>query len=170
MPSFRLHKLVITILNSEQAGAVPLSPVLYPQRPVKNMRATLPLLFIIAVTTGLSFAESREQTSLQQTSESGLTGWTQATHRHSSGAWMNGFLKIKTRKKEIKEFRAQYAFIIGWAFTRNDSCVVIQSQNSHGPYYWQLFDISTGKLLDEFFRSKADEFPLWVKDFTEPRK
>lgn len=97
-------------------------------------------------------------------------GWTVANFRHSKGAWMNRTLVMKTEQGNRKTFDAQYAFIVGWNFCRDDSCVVIQSQNAHGPYYWQLFDISSGKVLEEFYRSKTDDVPDWVIDFTVQRK
>jgi hypothetical protein len=132
------------------------------------MKVIISVFAFLIVTTVSLVAD--ENISLKQISPNGLTGWTRAASRHSSGAWMNRFLDIKTKNGDVKEFEAEYAFIIGWAFSRSDTCVVIQSQNAHGPYYWQIFDISTGKLLDEFYRSKADKFPEWAIDFTKQNK
>lgn len=62
-----------------------------------------------------------------------------------------------------------FGFIIGWAFSRADTAIVIQSQNSHGPYNWQLFDIASGEQLDEFFDIHK-KWPEWVIDFTNIQK
>ena len=121
----------------------------------------LVLIFAIAAYGG----EQPDQNSLQRKSTTGLEGWTHADFRHSKGAWMNDTLVVKTKKGKIKKFAAEYVFIVGWDFCRDDSCVVIQSVNAHGPCYWQLYDISSGKLLDSFYRSKADVFPEWVHQF-----
>ncbi len=110
-----------------------------------------------------------EKISLQQTAESGLSGWTEAVGRHSRGQWMNGVLKIQKGEDVIQTFRSNYGFIIGWAFSRGDTAIVIQSQNSHGPYYWQLFDIASGEQLDEFFDIHK-KWPEWVIDFTNTQK
>ena len=128
------------------------------------MRISLTAFFLLLAVFSCA-GEQPDQVSLHRTSKTGLQGWTHADHRHSSGTWMNSTLVIKTRQGKIKTFRSEYAFIIGWAFCHSDSCVVIQSQNAHGPYYWQLYDISSGKLLDDYYRSKADEFPEWAKQF-----
>ncbi len=107
--------------------------------------------------------------SLRQTSESGLSGWTEAGGRHSKGQWMNGLLKIQKDDDTVQTFHSQYGFIIGWAFSRGDTAVVVQSQNSHGPYYWQIFDIASGKQLEEFFDVQST-WPEWVIDFTGTQK
>jgi hypothetical protein len=78
---------------------------------------------------------------------------------------MNNSLVVETKQDHTKTFLSQYAFIVGWGFSRSNSCVVIQSQNAHGPYYWQLFDIASGELIDDFYRSKAETFPDWAEQF-----
>jgi len=133
------------------------------------MRWLFPLFFLMSVIS-VSAGSGECQISLRHKAGSGLEGWTEAKYRHSKGAWMNGTLAVRKEKGDIQLFQAQYAFIVGWDFCRNDTCVVIQSQNSHGPYYWQLFDLSTGKLKEDFFPYKADKFPDWVIDFTEQLK
>lgn len=105
--------------------------------------------------------------SLRRETLGGWKGWTEAHFRHSQGAWMNGTLVVQTGRDEIKKFRAGYGFIIGWDFCRDDLCVVVQSQNAHGPYLWQLFELSSGEELDQFYRSKTDRWPGWVRDFTD---
>jgi len=80
---------------------------------------------------------------------------------------MNSTLVVITKNRRIRTFRAEYAFIVGWDFCRDDSCVVIQSINAHGPFYWQLFDIASGKELESYFRSKADTIPEWVHLFVQ---
>jgi len=121
------------------------------------------VMFAIAAYGG----EQSDQIFLLRASTSGLEGWTRADSRHSKGAWMNRTLVVKTKQGNMKTFVAEYAFIVGWDFCRDDSCVVIQSQNAHGPYYWQLFDIPTSRLLDSFYRRKADKFPEWAHQFVK---
>ena len=123
----------------------------------------------ILLTASLAFGAD-EKISLRQESSRGISGWTEASHKHSSGQWMNGLLKVKNGEGKMKEFRAQYAFIIGWAVAQDGKAVVIQSQNSHGPYYWQLFEIDSGELLEEFFDVRRQPWPKWVIDFTGTQK
>jgi len=125
------------------------------------------MMLVVILATAAHGAEQSDQISLSRKSKSGLEGWTIADSRHSKGAWMNRTLVIKTKKGKKKTFPAEYAFIVGWDFCRADSGVVIQSQNAHGPYYWQLFDIPTGRLLDSFYRSKVDNFPEWAHQFAK---
>jgi hypothetical protein len=128
------------------------------------MRSSIILLFVMFGIAAYG-GDQADQISLPRQSTTGLEGWTRADYRHSNGSWMNRFLVVKTKKGKIKTFAAEYAFIVGWNFCRGDSCVVIQSENSHGPYYWQLFDVASGQLLDSFFAGKADTFPEWAHRF-----
>ena len=123
------------------------------------------MLLVLMLAIAAYGGEQPDQNSLPRKSTTGLEGWTHADYRHSKGAWMNSTLVVKTKNGKIKKFAAEYAFIVGWDYCYDDSCVVIQSQNAHGPFYWQLYDISSGKLLDSFYRSKADVFPEWVHQF-----
>ena len=86
---------------------------------------------------------------LPHLSKSGLVGWTYASGRHSRGMWMNGVLRIARHGKVIREIEAGYAFIEMWDFSDNDSCVVIQSRNSHGPALIRKVCLSSGQLLAE---------------------
>lgn len=133
------------------------------------MRPTLILLILTLAMAAYAGGQS-DQISLPRKSTTGLEGWTQAYFRHSKGAWMNGELVVKNLEGSTQTFRAGYAFIVGWDFCGDDSCVVVQSQNAHGPYCWQLFEIPTGALLEEYFRSKTENPPDWVIDFTDNQK
>ena len=128
------------------------------------MRIFITTLFLLSAV--LTYARERtDQISLQHKSATGMQGWTRSDHRNFSGAWMNSTLVIKTTQGRLKTFPSEYVFIVGWDFCNSDSCVVIQSINAHGPFYWQLYNIASGKLLDTYYRSKNDEFPKWVKQF-----
>lgn len=80
---------------------------------------------------------------------------------------MNGTLLLKTKTGKTLKLKALYAFIIAWEFYDADSRVIIQSQNAHGPYQWELFDIASGYLVDHYYRSKKGSHPEWVKSFLD---
>lgn len=102
---------------------------------------------------------------MRQVGATGLEGWTEAVGKHSRGEWMNSTLVVRAKNGETKKFRAGYAFIEAWGFMENDRFVVVRSRNAHGPARWEKFDFQSGKLVEEFFRSKDSKIPDWVKPF-----
>lgn len=104
--------------------------------------------------------------SMEQISKSGIRGWTVATAKNYQGAWMNSCLVVLGPNAKKTEFAAEYAFIDLWGFVDHDSAVVLRSIGARGPYRWQKFSLSSGKLLEDYFRSKnTDPVPSWVKPF-----
>jgi hypothetical protein len=100
---------------------------------------------------------------LPRLSKSGLVGWTYASGRHSRGMWMNSVLRIARDGKVIREIEAGYAFIEIWDFSDNDSCVVIQSRNIHGPALVRKVCISSGQVLAEGSDAPGDYD--WAKTY-----
>jgi hypothetical protein len=100
---------------------------------------------------------------LPRLSKSGLVGWTYASGRHSRGMWMNGVLRIARNGKVMREIEAGYAFIENWDFSNNDSCVVIQSRNSHGPALVRKVYIGSGQVLAEGSDAPGDY--EWAKTY-----
>ena len=104
-----------------------------------------------------------EQSSLDATSKTGLKGYTLAVSRHSQGEWMNNILIVTSQNNEKKKFQTSRAFIEKWAFSDNDTTVILKSMNAHGPAWIEKFNISTGDLIAECSGSKdLKDTPAWA--------
>jgi len=105
---------------------------------------------------------------MKQDGPNGLEGWTVGTGKNYRDEWMNSNLVVRTKGGKVVKFRAEYAFIDKWGFADNNQCVVIRSINAHGPFYWQKYEIKSGKLIADYYRSKDPEhIPAWVSPFLE---
>lgn len=135
----------------------------------KEMKTLLLTTLLCLLVVSTSHAE--EQTSLKQTSNDGIRGWTLATAKHSKGEWMNSTLVIVTKAKVEKKFRASRAFIEVWGLADSDTAVVVRSRNSHGPSWIEKFDIATGKLVAECQGSNyLKDTPKWAQPWCDKSK
>jgi len=104
-----------------------------------------------------------------QVSATGLVGWTRYTTRNYYGEPVNSILRVRFRDGTLKDFQ-HGPFIEEWAFTDNDTTVVIKSRGRHGPATYIKYSLSTQKVIDAVGRSTPyNDMPKWAQPFADDR-
>ena len=102
-------------------------------------------------------------------SPTGLVGWTRYTTRNHYGEPVNSILRVRFHDGTLKDFQ-HGPFIEEWAFTDDDTTVVIKSRGRHGPATYIKYDLRTRKVIDAVGRSALyHDMPNWAQPFADDR-
>ena len=109
----------------------------------------------------------RGRAMMAKVSKSGLVGWTRATGRNLAPGhlWMNGDLVLARDGQVIAKLEADDAFIEVWAFTDNDTCVVVRSRMLHGPSTIEKFKIATKERIGQCSGSDPSQLEDWARPY-----
>jgi hypothetical protein len=109
----------------------------------------------------------RGRAMLAKVSKSGLVGWARAAGRNLAPghAWMDGDLIVARDGQVIAKLEAEDAFIEVWAFTDNDTCVVMRSRMLHGPSTIEKFKIATKEKIGQCSGSDPSQLEEWARPY-----
>ncbi len=70
---------------------------------------------------------------------------------------------VVRRNNKQRQLVPEKLYLVVWKFLRNGRQIGVRSEGSHGPTYLQLFDTSTGKLLDHRMDFEK-KLPAWTRE------
>src|SRR5450432_1460365 len=100
----------------------------------------------------------------------GAVGWVNFSALDGRGAELNDIVQLRFPDGSRKEFKpnSEAPFILDWCFADNESSVVIQSMQHHGPPYFIKYDIKTGRTTGTVDGYKPyDKLPKWAQPYSD---
>jgi hypothetical protein len=106
---------------------------------------------------------------LPRVSSTGLVGWATFRSRNYRGYPMDDTVRICWPNGRHKDFAADetYPFIEAWNFANKDTALVIKSRGPHGAADYDLYDLSSGNILDHAHGLFGHNLPLWAQPFSD---